>query len=286
MKIQRTKLGNFFEFPDMAALWRQSEAPETGAMGRESRLGQNASWYGTKTWEEAIRLARYGWPEGLKKLKPIMASVYDSIGSQVLVEHMVLDTEGEFPDVQAHVMGLPESMVRLERGLVERSGRIVRVVYNVGASSAVKPDVIMRRGAMAAAVCDSIGRAGYLCEVVGHKWYGRSANKTDPDLIGLIFPIKRADEPLNLERLAFCMAHPSMLRRILFGVGETFPEELRETFHQHKGGSYGCSNHTPEGLCGDLYFPRLMGSEPEWETPEAAEKETLRMLKDLGIVEA
>ena len=49
-------VGSFIDFVDKAP------SPWRGSLS--SRKVGNADWAGTKTWEEAVQYARYGWPDG------------------------------------------------------------------------------------------------------------------------------------------------------------------------------------------------------------------------------
>jgi hypothetical protein len=271
----------WFEFDDCLAFWDACDRPEIEDIGgRSSRDTDDPVFFGTKTWEEARMLARYGWREGTKQVKSIASVIGNKIGSRIEREHMVHDVTGEFPDVAAHIAGLPESMIHMHRAIDNGRGRIVRLVYNQSAIGDVKSAVIMRRGAVACALIDAISQAGYAVEVTFCKW-----TEGEPD-IGVTFPLKRSDEPLNMERLAFCLANPAMQRRMVFSFWETLPTEIRRKYSFSRRGGYGRSCDAPEDMRGDIYFGRMYGDEEAWRSPENAEKAAIRMLEEAGIIES
>ncbi len=266
--------------------WNQADAPESQGEehGRLSRdAGTNGGFNECESYDEAIKLARYGWKEGVKNFKPVMARIADRLGHLVDKEHMIHDIVGEFPDVSAYLMGSPESMIRLDRRQAPGKGRIVRVVYNCSCSGGVDKKVITARGSVACAMIDAIAGAGYQVELVMSEW---AKPGSSGKAVGSVFPLKRSDEPLNLERIAFCLSHPDMLRRMVFAVQETYPQEIRKKygFSESRGG-YGHPADPPEEVHGDIYFGRMHGDEKQWKTQASAEQHAIQMLQDAGIIE-
>lgn len=272
---------HWFELPDAMSFWNQCDKPETGDMGRSSRTKGDSEFYGTKSYEEAIKLARYGWPEGVKAFKPVASKLAYKLGQLVEREMMEHDVTGDFPDISAFIQGDPENMIRMKPQIESGKGRIVKVVYNASASASVNKKILVARGSVACAMIDAISAAGYHVEIELCEWTAAGGEKC-----GVSFLVKRVDEPLNIERAAFCLAHPSMLRRMAFAVEETMPEKVRKTFGFKSGGGYGQPAEAPMDRRGDIYFGKMSGDEAQWSTPEKAEAAAIKALKKAGILSA
>ena len=67
--------------------------------------------------------------------------------------------------------------------------------------------------------------------------------------------------------MAFCLAHPGMLRRMFFGVIETY-------FNKNELGSYGSCDKPAENDC-DIYLPTINDkySQHVWDTLEGAKEQ-------------
>lgn len=181
------------------------------------RLRRDGEWTGTSTWEEAVDLARNGWQEGVKRLSDLRDSLMDEVGSLIPEPVPVMDVAGEVVDVGAYVTGQPEHMVTW----FDDDGRTrqIHVVVNVVASAERSKESMMMRGLLAAGLVDSLEHAGHRVrlDVVSLHGGGRK--------YGALAHLKRESEVLDLERVVFACAHPSMLRRIVFGAMESVPNK-------------------------------------------------------------
>ena len=267
------------DFTDMEDFWNTADLDAGDGMARASRASDD-SFYGPP-FDKARLLARYGWPEGAGKMRELSVHIQECIGSRILVEEMRHDVCGEFADVQEYILGRPESMVRIEPAVEAGKGRIVNVVFNGGISSGISKETCFARGAVAVAVVDAICRSGLLAELTYLKL--DSDNGSSDHGIGLVVPIKRADEPLNLDRLAFCMAHVSMQRRMVFSVLELMPRKLKEKYGFFSAGSYAYSIDPPQGQRGDVYFEKMRTDDASWCDKDAAIDKTLEILRAQGL---
>lgn len=227
----------------------------------------------TKSYADALELARHGWKAGLKQIAPMVAHFEDALFPSIEEPAPVYDVVGETPDVGAFLSGEPEHMIRFSDE--DGKKRIIKIVYNMAASYNVSTQVIMRRGAVACALADCIERcAGIRAELV-------AVDSTKyQDAMANFITVKRAEEPLCLDRLAFVFAHPSMLRRLFFRSVELEPNALR----LGAGGSYGQVDDVPVERRGDIYFPAMSGGDYRWDSETSAVKEALSLLEDAGIM--
>jgi len=203
----------------------------------------------------------------------------EAVGRRIPVDLIIQDIAGSFVNIPAYIAGEPADMMRIEPA-ISSGKRIAKVVYNCSASCGVSSEVLMRRGAVACALVDVLGRAGFLAELVVCEWIAAGDKKMGVELM-----VKRSDEPLNFDRAAFCLAHPAMLRRMMFAIEENgLSKEGRQIFGITSGGGYGMPCHIPLAHRGDINFDRMHGSEPEWNDIKSAEDAAMKMLVKSGII--
>lgn len=210
------------------------------------RKSDDSGWNGTATYEQAVDLFLNGWPEGRELLHSVSADMKGATSVEVQeVETKIRDVAGDVPDVPAAIAGDPENMISSSR--VSISSPIVRVVVAADMASNVSPEQIMNRGGAILSYIDALESAGWRCEVV---YYVES--KDGRKRFALEAVIKQAQDFLDIDRLAFCLANPAMLRRLFFRAIESVKE--CESFYSGYG-SPACERP----IDADLYFPYTGG---------------------------
>lgn len=217
---------------------------------------KGGDWFATENYEQAVNLALYGWPEG----RDLMTTVADELrGVEINVESVrkeLRDVCGMVPIVPVALAGDPANMLNIED--VEVPSKILRVVVAVGDTASTSAETIMRRGGAILSYIDALENAGWRCELVG-RW--RSISMNGKKLFQADVTMKAAHEPLDIDRAAFAFAHPSMLRRLMFRMMESFPE-LESDFNIGYGAGYDA-----EVTDADIWVGRKVGQK---STPQAS----------------
>lgn len=168
----------------------------------------DSKWSGG-TRAEAFEMARFGWPEGRKNMVTVMAAARSSIA---LPPAISMDVGGAYPDPGAAAAGAPDCMVSFEP-TETRIRPIIRLAVNVWASCSYKPREFTNYGAALLSYIDGIESGGWrveltmLCHCACNDGGGTYSSRV---------LIKRAEEPLDIDRAAYCLTHASMLRRLFF----------------------------------------------------------------------
>lgn len=239
---------DFDSFADFvtAAETGASELPDSGRSSRDSR-----SWSGTDSFDECITLARNGWQGGRDDVEAMRQDI-QARGDSRIADAVVYDVAGDEADVDRMLSGEPEFMRRFESVEVPQSGRIVKVVVNITASGSVKRDNYIRRGAAALVLIDALESAGLRCEVViaercegiGGTFYATAV-------------VKRAQDSVDVDTLAFAVAHPSVLRRLIFSLMEQGDKAQRDAWNVTSA-RYGHPRELDETDRGNVYLPALL----------------------------
>ena len=248
---------------------------------RESITGDK-HFTGTRSMEEALKLVRYGWEEGLERINKFKTALENALTGLIPILETHFDVVGDWLDVGRFVTGEPEVFGELVDSGLRREAttpRIINVVANIAASASIDTETIMTRGAAMCALVDLLEKRNYRVQidlvhaVEGHRtdkrWLWESRTR-----------VKEAGEMLQLDKLAFLMAHPSSLRRLGFAMQEHSNDEWRTVMGvSDKGYGYGMPCETFNQ--GDLYMPQILSSR-DWDT-DVAIAWIKAMLKKQGI---
>jgi hypothetical protein len=251
--FHKEEFSSFAEFADKSA----NGQSQLNHGDRHSRTG-DAGWAGC-TWDEAVKLSKYGWAEGAKRIEKMALPLLDQISTTMRKPEIVLDIEGADIDVGAFMTGNPECFIRWDETEVKAtaSGRFVHIICNIAASSFFSTEELFAKGAAVSILVDALEMSGHrvtvdVMEAVGpSSYWGEKNNK---NRYQLTIRIKNPEDPLNMESIAFACAHSGMLRRMTFSVQEQTPPEVRNTFGFGGYGSYGIPEDPKELPECDIYI--------------------------------
>lgn len=193
---------------------------QDSSSSRQKRDGKDP-WHGTNTFEQAVEIAKKGWAEGAAEALRIRATVEAAVRDLINARSTTYsyDVAGEFVDVGRFLSGEPEcfGIEFNDGGSINRP--VVKIVANLAASGSVSPKSLFIRGAAIVAAIDILEALGRRVEAwVAHgsaRSRGGDAGAHETHVL-----VKRADQPLDVDRLAFAVAHPACLRRLCFSVME------------------------------------------------------------------
>jgi hypothetical protein len=203
---------------------------QDSSSSRQTREGKDP-WHGTNTFEQAVEIAKKGWAEGAAEALKIRATVEAAVRDLINARSTVYsyDVAGEFVDVGRFLSGEPEcfGIEFNDGGSIARP--VVKIVANLAASGSVTPKSLFIRGAAIVAAIDILEALGRRVEAwVAHgSARGRGVNAGAHETHVLV---KRADQPLDVDRLAFAVAHPACLRRLCFSVMEQHGHLANSTY--------------------------------------------------------
>lgn len=222
------------------------------ALGRQSVDGDK-EWAGG-TWTECLKYAEYGWQADRELIDGEVEKVLEQVADR-LNTHMdnnfreVYDVAGGYVDVARFLDGEPECMVEQFVEEAPKKGKVIKVLTNVAASSFIDEKVIRRRGRAVAIAVEVLYRLGFQMEL----WAGESVKgygEVDGKKLQTVemVKVKEASDPLDWDAVMFSMAHPGMLRRIVFALNEARPTEERKACGFQRSGGYGMPCAFPKDI--------------------------------------
>lgn len=183
------------------------------------------SFFWTERFEDAVELARAGWPEGTAKVVEHRENnaAFLAAAKVAKTRQFGWDVEGQWIDVGRLLSGEPECCgAEFEDGDAVAS-RVVSLRINQAVSAAVDTDTICARGVTVLCAIDLLESCGIRCEVILSKACLASGTKSGSiknRRVESHVVLKRASDPVDLDRLAFWIAHPSSFRRFGFRIDE------------------------------------------------------------------
>jgi len=219
------------DFPSLGAMAdRANSAPKDGASWQTDGSHGINSWTFGVSRPRAVEMAKHGWPEGAAATKRLL----DDLNLPPIEEpysQTFHGVTGAYVDVGEYVQGMPECMIDFQED--KRAARFVHIIVAGGYAAAFSADEIMQRGVTIAACIDALEARGVRCSV--------EMRYQSPEWHTISVDLKHASDPLNLDVLAFALAHPACYRRLGFGVCDAQPDAIRDAAGFREGLGYGSS---------------------------------------------
>jgi len=214
--------GHMASMPEKSTLWIN--------VSKES-LVKGSSWAGTYDYEEADYLLTHGWQEKAEKLakklpiKVVSSEVRKTTPSYGMVGHQA--------SVPRYIMGVPQNMINSKPVTVQQ--KIITINKSISVNCRVTAEQIEEEGIKALQIIQALEGKGYRVKL-NIFWLSLVTN----EMAICKVCIKKPEERLSLIKVAFPIAHPSMLRRIMLNWMERFEELTDRSFTY----GYGRANGT------------------------------------------
>jgi len=226
-----------WRWDDFVEYVEDAEATGEFAKGqRQSRVFGREHWTGTLDFDEAIELAKNGWPKG----RELFADMAGQAALQMKEQRASIsfDVAGSYPSIPRYLSGELENMVTSNPEL-QSVRKIIKIIVGLSVSHSNEDFVIKNRGAAIAGLIDAVEDAGNSVELAVFHHCEAGGDPT-PIRTYTEIEVKKAGEPLDLDLLAFAITHPAVLRRLIFAqtehLGSAFDDEFGRVF---KRGNYG-----------------------------------------------
>lgn len=203
----------------------KSRKPRRG-LTTNSRDKDRDEFFWTKTFEDAVELHRVGWPEGTARVAEYREALSAWIAAAVSAKSKRFHWEvvGDFIDVGRYMTGEPEVFGNETPDGETINGRVVSIRLNSSVSCGVSAETICARGVTVLVAVDLLEALGIQVEVItacgGRSCGGYAGNDPSVEQADYNVVVKRAGEPVDPDRLSFCVAHPSFFRRFGFAWEE------------------------------------------------------------------
>ena len=211
------------------------------------------SWCGgTKTVKQADAMMVSGYDDVLPTITSIRDRVRERVGSiDTTVFRAENNVYGTRLDMGSYLADSPTCFLDFYEDPDKRATRFVRVLVDTTFSAMVKAEDIKTRGAAVVALCDTLNLCGYTTEVWAVSTNGGSWRSSGDKELAVMLPVQRVGEPWDVRSAMYPLAHPSFLRRTVFGVMESMTQSEREAFGV--GSGYGTVIQCRKGSLADVH---------------------------------
>lgn len=215
-------VGEFIEY-----VTDTNKKPRAGLHCDSNNPERGGKFFWSESLTDAARLATAGWPEGAQKVAKHRDALAGFIAAAAAAKSSRWDWDvtGHFVDVGRYLSGEPETFGAEFNDGDSVQGKVVSIRFNSCISGSVSVETICARGVAVLVAVDLLESLGIRCEIVvgsasvqsypGACGNDRSISKLEWNVV-----VKRAGEPVDLDRLAFAVAHPSFQRRLFFRADE------------------------------------------------------------------
>lgn len=201
--LHAPELRSFVDFAD------RKDDNEAGSVNAGHR-DRSSSEVAFPKYKDLTTAWNRGWDEGVQQIKQKRIEMgLDHTSGRLTQEY---DVYGNAIDIGRVVQGHPESWFRDEIVEDGHGGGIKKIIVHTSNHSDMTSESIIRKGVVVCALIDVLESAGYRCELTAV--FG-SAQKQGSVYTGFV-TIKRAQDPLNYDKIALAFIAPDFNRRWKF----------------------------------------------------------------------
>lgn len=175
-------------------------------------------FYGGISFKEALKRLLNGDEELAKDINNIKI---DGIVAEKLTFKYINDIQGVVPNVPNFLMGLPQSMVRMQRTKIKSSQKILNLVFDISVSCMITKEEYMQVSKLFLDVIDKVEKMGYRCNLY---IAAVSVSESEKFMNTFLIKLKNSNELFNRYKCSFVLGHMSMFRRIMFRLIELADE--------------------------------------------------------------
>lgn len=175
-------------------------------------------FYGGISFKEALKRLLNGDEELAKDINNIKI---DGVVAEKLTFKYINDIQGVVPNVPNFLMGLPQSMIRIQRTKIKSSQKILNIVFDISVSCMITKEEYMQVSKLFLDVIDKVEKMGYRCNLYVA---GVSVSESEKFMNTFLIKLKNSNELFNRYKCSFVLGHMSMFRRIMFRLIELADE--------------------------------------------------------------
>lgn len=176
---------------------------------------ENGYWYKTTSYNQATILMKEGWDSEAKKMaaKVKMTNTLSTVSRSSKPAYGVVGSQASVP---RYLQGIPTNMV--SRQTTYSKQRVVTITKGISYRGSFTAEQILEECIKALQIIQSMENGGQRVRL--NVMVATQQNRSHSICKVCI---KQPDERLNLSKMAFSLAHPSMLRRFFFRWIEVDP---------------------------------------------------------------
>ncbi len=243
MKIVKEHFGSIHQMLSVI----ESRPNNSVMAGQDSSKTGTKRFTGTGSYEEAKQLFETGYTEILDQVK---TGVGNNLKKTQNINRRTVRTGviGYAPHVPNAILGLPNSMILTEQQ--PQKIKTVSIVVGITENCGAEAEDFVKSGIAALSVVNTLELRGYRVALKVAFWCAEGGNERAWGTITL----KDYREHMDIQKLCFPLAHPSMFRRFGFKWLETCPEIKDSGWSWGYGRQLNDSDFIKKNFLGDNEF--------------------------------
>lgn len=231
--VHRVTFDSINEFHDYIKDTPLNDVFRWQTLNSSAKSPSRTKFTGTKSFEEAEDILKNGWDDMAEKLEKRLKVKTNDIAMGVK-RKPCYGVAGYQACVHRYLQGIPTNMI--SQKLIASKQKVVTIIKSIGYNCSVEKETIIEESVKAMEIIKKVESQGFRCNL-------DVAFPVEAGNLKILVKIrvKKANERLNVSKLAFPLVHPSMLRRLIFRFIETYPD-ITSSFLS----GYGCPLLTSE----------------------------------------
>lgn len=185
------------------------------SLDSQTKENDDNGWYRSCDYARATYLLTHGWDSAAKQMSE-KVKLNKGIGSPARTSKPVYGVVGAQASVPRYLQGIPTNMV--SRQTTYSKQKVITITKGISYSGNKSSDFIMKESIKALELIQSLETSGQRVRLNVMV----SATTSGKSTICKVC-VKQPDERMSISKMAFALAHPSMLRRFFFRWMETDP---------------------------------------------------------------
>lgn len=187
------------------------------SLDSQTKEKDDNGWYRSCDYARATYLLTHGWDSAAKKMSE-KVKLNKGIGSPARTSKPVYGVVGSQASVPRYLQGIPTNMV--SRQTVYSKQKVITITKGISYSGRCSSEHILNESIKALELIQSLETSGQRVRL--NVMLAASDDNRKHHSICKVC-VKQPEERLNISKMAFALAHPSMLRRFFFRWIETDP---------------------------------------------------------------
>ena len=162
------------------------------------------SWFGVKSYDEALELLRNGYQSTVDAMGGVFKASRNGVAKRITFQNEI---QGFAPVVPLALKGVPNCMVNMTMKPIK--AKVIDVCYDMTAGCSVKSSDIIKAGQVLLGTIVELEKQGYRFNIYAVQSY---SDEVSCDMLAV--KVKSSGQPLDLRRISFPLTHTAWFRVI------------------------------------------------------------------------
>lgn len=172
----------------------------------DMRKRDMGSWFGVKSYDEALELLRNGYQPTVDAMGGVFKASRNGVAKRITFQNEI---QGFAPVVPLALKGVPNCMVNMTMKPIK--AKVIDVCYDMTASCSVNSSDIIKAGQALLGTIVELEKQDYRFNIYAVQSY---SDEVSCDMLAV--KVKSSGQPLDLKRISFPLTHTAFFRVIGF----------------------------------------------------------------------